>query len=388
MDPAGRVDTIGPAVTAGNRQPDPLTPAGAYGQFFAYELRIAPPTDPDARRRHILDRMGPPDIVTPECELVDRGLFEGLTVEHLRWRLPYGPATEAVVLKPADASAPLPGVLALHCHGGLKYFGRRKVACWREPHPLMATHQKHYYGGRAWANELARRGCVVMAHDSFAFGSRRVRLADVPEPMRDGLADPDDDDHDGIAAYNRWAAGHESVLAQALLATGTCWPAAMWTEDRIALDILAARDDVDASRLGCAGLSGGGCRTVYLAGLDERIAAAVCVGFMTTWRGFMLDVPRLRSWMALTPRLPAEMDFPEILALRVPAATMVLHCADDQLWSRKSMADAEAILRDAFGRNGAGDRLDVRYYPGPHRFDAAMQDDAFNWLDRYLTNTQ
>ena len=377
--------------------PDGLTPAGAYGRFLADAPDVAPPSgnwrppaDPDRRqvegRRHVLDRMGPIAVATPAREPVAHDEFEGLTVEHLRWRLPYGPATEAVLLKPAGVTAPLPAVLALHCHGGVKYFGRRKVASWRQPHPLMTAHQEHYYGSRAWANELARRGYVVMAHDGFAFGSRRVRLADVPEAMRDGLADPDDDDHAGIAAYNRWAAGHESVLAQTLLAAGTSWPAAMWTEDRIALDILAARDDVDASRLGCAGLSGGGARTVYLAGLDERIAAAVCVGFMATWRGFMLDVPRLRSWMALTPRLPAEMDFPEILALRAPAPTMVLNCADDQLWTRESMGDAEAIMREVFDAAAGADRLDVRYYPGPHRFDAPMQENAFNWLDQWLKN--
>ncbi|MHC4716302.1 MAG: dienelactone hydrolase family protein [Planctomycetota bacterium] len=377
--------------------PDALTPTGRYGPFLAAGPGIAPPSgnwrrpaDPDRRRiegrRHVLGRMGPIAVSTPAGQLLGRGEFEDLAVEHLRWRLPYGPPTDAVVLKPAATAGPLPGVVALHCHGGVKYFGRRKLARWREPHPLMAAHQEQYYGGRGWANTLARRGYVVMVHDGFAFGSRRVRLADVPAEMRDGLADPDDGDHNGIGAYNRWAAEHESLLAQTLMAAGTSWPAAMWAEDRIALDILAARDDVDPTRLGCAGLSGGGARTVYLAGLDERIAAAVCVGYMSTWRGYMLDRPRLRSWMALTPRLPAEMDFPEILALRAPAATMVLNCAEDALWSRQSMADAEAMLRDAFDNAGAGDRLCVDYCPGPHRFDAGMQDDAFDWLDTWLKN--
>jgi len=44
----------------------------------------------------------------------------------------------------------------------------------------MLRHQDQYYGGMAWANELARRGYVVLVHDTFTFGSRRMRLADVP----------------------------------------------------------------------------------------------------------------------------------------------------------------------------------------------------------------
>src|SRR2546422_392176 len=50
-------------------------------------------------------------------------LFEGLEVERLSWSLPYGPPTEAVFLKPAGAAGRLPAILALHDHGGRKYFG-------------------------------------------------------------------------------------------------------------------------------------------------------------------------------------------------------------------------------------------------------------------------
>jgi cephalosporin-C deacetylase-like acetyl esterase len=72
-----------------------------------------------------------------------------------------------------------------------------------------------------------------------------------------------------------------------------------------ALDVLCSRDDVDVDRIGCGGLSGGGLRTVFLGGLDPRIKAAVCVGFMTTWKDFLLNISELlaenivfntRSW--------------------------------------------------------------------------------------------
>ena len=40
--------------------------------------------------------------------------YDGLQVEELAWQLPYGPPTEAILLKPLGAKGPLPGVLALH----------------------------------------------------------------------------------------------------------------------------------------------------------------------------------------------------------------------------------------------------------------------------------
>ena len=74
------------------------------------------------------------------------------------WQLPGGPRTEAVFLKPAGAKGPLPGILALHDHGGNKFLGWRKIArVDDQPWEIVASHQEHYYGGVAWANEIAKR---------------------------------------------------------------------------------------------------------------------------------------------------------------------------------------------------------------------------------------
>ncbi len=40
----------------------------------------------------------------------------------------YGPRTVAWVLRPAGVRDPLPGVLALHDHGGFKFYGKEKIA--------------------------------------------------------------------------------------------------------------------------------------------------------------------------------------------------------------------------------------------------------------------
>jgi len=48
------------------------------------------------------------------------------------------------------------------------------------------------------------------------------------------------------------------------------------------VECLASLPQVDASRLGCAGLSLGGEMAMWLGALDERIAAEVCAGFLTT----------------------------------------------------------------------------------------------------------
>jgi hypothetical protein len=56
-----------------------------------------------------------------------QSIHDGLLFEEIEWSMPCGSATQAVGLKPADAKVPLPGILALHDHGGKKYFGWRKI---------------------------------------------------------------------------------------------------------------------------------------------------------------------------------------------------------------------------------------------------------------------
>jgi dienelactone hydrolase len=311
--------------------------------------------------------------------------FDGLQVERLQWQLPYGPPTEAVFLKPLGARGRLPAVIGLHDHGGNKYFGHRKIArTSQEPHPLMRRHQDHYYGGAAWANELARRGYAVLVPDAFLFGSRRIRLADVPAVLSRNVNEVTEETEPLIAAYNTWAAQQETVVAKSLFCAGLTWPGMFLWEDRRALDYLCARPDVDATRVGCAGLSGGGLRTVFLAGADERIAAAVCVGMMTTWRDYLLNKSHTHTWMCYVPGLPRDLDYPEILGLRVPLPTLVLNDSEDQLFTLPEMQRADRMLRDVFRKAGAADRYHCSFYPGPHKFDLAMQKEAFDWFDRWL----
>jgi dienelactone hydrolase len=321
----------------------------------------------------------------PEVRVEVQREFDGLHVEQLSWQLPCGPRTEAVFLRPANVTGRLPAVLALHDHGGNKFLGWRKIVRTDDsPWTIQSNHQQQSYEGTAWANEVAKRGYAVLVHDTFPFASRRVRVADVPPRLRGDGIDPEPDDLERIKKYNTFAANHEHIMEKSLLSAGTTWPGVYVVEDQRALDVLCARPDVDAARVGCAGLSGGGMRTVFLGGLDDRIRCAIAVGFMTTWRDFLLDKCFTHTWMTYVPLLPKDLDFPEILALRAPTATMVLNCTEDPLYTLDEMKRADTMMRDTFDRARAGDKYRCNFYSGGHKFDRAMQTDAFAWFDKHL----
>lgn len=332
------------------------------------------------------DRISIPDIgPMPEVKVKKQYTYDGLHIEELTWQLPYGRQTDAILLKPENAKGPLPGILAFHDHGGNKYFGTRKITrTGSDQHPLMKEHQTNYYSGKAWANEVAKRGYVVLVSDAFPFASRRVWLQDVPEQHREGLTDNNPEDPKNIAAYNEWAGRHEHIMAKSLFSAGTTWPGVFMAEDKIALDILSSRKDVIKDKIGCGGLSGGGMRTVFTGGLDPRIKCAVCVGFMTTWKDFVLNKSFTHTWMTYVPILPNELDFPEILGLRVPLPTLVLNDTDDDLYTVPEMNAADKILSEVYKKAGASDKYKCSFYPGEHKFDAAMQKEAFDWFDKWL----
>ncbi len=339
-----------------------------------------------ASGKRFMERLSVPDTgEVPEVIKIKEYAYDGLHIEELKWQLPYGAPTEAILLRPLKASGRLPGILAFHDHGGNKYFGTKKITRTADQqHPLMAEHQKNYYEGVAWANEIAKRGYLVLVPDAFPFASRRVMLKDIPANQRQGLTDPSPEDSEGIAAYNRWASQHESIMAKSLFSAGTTWPGVFLAEDLKALDILSSREDVDAERMGCCGLSGGGMRSVFLGGYDNRIKCTVPVGFMTTWRDLILNKAYTHTWMTYVPLLPKELDFPEILGLRVPLATLVLNDSEDQLFTNSEMHRADDMLREIFEKAGAGDKYRCSFHPGPHKFDARMQNEAFDWFDKWL----
>jgi hypothetical protein len=248
---------------------------GAYGNWASNSIKNSLPslsfrkkewTDIEAWRRaakeRVLERIAMTDLGgIPKVTTNKQYLYDGLQVEEISWQLPYGRPAEAILLKPADTNKPLPGILALHHHGGDKYFGKRKITRTSDSqHPHVVNEQRLYYDGLAWANEIAKRGYVVLVPDAFPFASRRVMLQDVPEHLQRGLNDNDPEVMENIEAYNNWAARHEDIMAKSLFCAGTTWPGVWVAEDLKALDILCSRKDVDADKIGCGGLSGGGMR--------------------------------------------------------------------------------------------------------------------------------
>jgi hypothetical protein len=167
-----------------------------------------------------------------------------------------------------------------------------------------------------------------------------------------------------------------------ILASGMTWAGAQYHDDRKCIDYLLTREEVDTERIGCCGLSLGGIRSVFLAGLDGRIKASVAAGWMMTFEAMLFDRCRDHTFMLSVPRLAEYMDIPDVASLSAPNAMFIQQCSRDALYNMKGMRDACGKLEKLYGAFGVPDRYKASFYDNVHQFNLHMQEDAFEWLDR------
>ncbi len=317
---------------------------------------------------------------------------DGLEGEEVSWSVGYGPRTHAWLLKPQGAKQPLPAVLALHDHGGFKYYGKEKIAEGPDaPEIFMEKFRERYYGGRPWVNDLAKEGFAVLVHDTFLWGSRKFPLEDMKAAL--SLQMPDEvrqsawEEYrlpEAIAEYNYYTGQHEHLVSKYCNILGAGLPGVVCHEDRIALNYLRSRPDVQVDQVACAGLSGGGNRAGMLRATAAGLKAAVVVGLMSTYEGLLDHNIASHTWMFYPFGWARYGDWPDLVSCQAPAPLLVQYDRDDTLFTFQGMQAAHARLAGHYQFVGAPEAYTGQFYAGPHKFDREMQAAAFQWLKKQL----
>lgn len=350
----------------------------------------APGADTQAHIRDVLGFCEGEAAEQPQDVRVEqRWEKDGLIGEALSWSVGYGPRTQAWLLRPAQSSGPLPGIVALHDHGGFKYYGKEKIAIGpNDPPPVMTEYRAHYYGNHAYPNDLARAGHVVLIHDTFLWGSRRFPIEDIPQGIRElvnisrPLWQPPADSvcPIDVAEYNACVGHHEHLVEKYCNLLGTGMAGVVCHEDRIATNYLRSRPEVLADRVGCIGLSGGGNRAAMLLATHDGVKAAVIVGLMSTYEGLLDKNIISHTWMLFPRYLARYADWADLAACRAPAPLLVQYDEEDDLFTSQGMHDADVRIAAHYQTAGQPQAYRGEFYPGPHKFDADMQASALKWL--------
>ena len=214
---------------------------------------------------------------------------------------------------------------------------------------------------------LVRRGCVVLSYDYMnCFERHTGGDGDGHDPAPHGGGN----DH-GITAFSF---------------SERCPTALEILDARRALDVLAARPEVDAGRLGFTGESGGSNSTYWVAALDDRVKLSVPVCSVSTF-DYWIDKDRNWDWHQRPPGARRVADIGVLLALHAPRPTLVITSkrrTDDLEFPWEEAERSYRWARRVYELYGAEDKIAHVESPTGHGYQADKRLELYAWVEREL----
>ncbi|HUT28860.1 MAG TPA: alpha/beta hydrolase family protein [Sedimentisphaerales bacterium] len=259
------------------------------------------------------------------------------------------------ILLPKGLPRPLPVVIALHGHGyGVKdIVGIRKDGSNRDE---PEGYQKDF------AVALCRRGFAVAAPEISCFGERQTDFSYLNKELGQGAPK---------------TCAHTAALASHLV--GSALGLRVLDTKRL-VDYLQTRPDVDASRLGMMGISGGGMLTFFTTALDERIKACVVSGYFCTFRDSVLAMAHCQCNYVHGLSQFGEMS--DIVGLIAPRPMLVEAGSLDPIFPIDNVKASVRRAEQVYKVLDAEDHIETDYFEGKHQISGKR---AYDFLMEKLT---
>lgn len=153
-----------------------------------------------------------------------------------------------------------------------------------------------------------------------------------------------------------------------------------------ALDYLESRPEVDRTRFGVTGRSGGGATSWWLAALDTRVQVAVPVAGITDLQDHVVDgcVEGHCDCMYIVNTY--RWDYGQLAALLAPRPVLLTNSDKDPIFPLDGVIRVHGQMKRIYDLLGASDRLGLQISEGPHKDIQELQVAAFRWFNRYLKN--
>jgi len=285
-------------------------------------------------------------------------------VEEISFAVEAGERVPALLFKPRGAATRRPVVIVLHGTGGSKE------------------------GMAARLRDLAARGFAGVAIDGRYHGARAGAGSD------------------GLPAY-------QAAMLRAYR-TGREHPFlydTVWDVMRL-IDYLETRDDIDARRIGLTGISKGGMETYLAAAVDPRIAVAVPLIGVQSFRWALdhgawdsrawtlreavvaaaaeaksgVDAAFMRKFYdRVAPGVRAEFDGPAMLPLIAPRPLLVINGDSDPRTPVAGVRECVAAAAREYKAQGVPERLVLQLQPDTgHQVTADADRAALAWFERWL----
>jgi cephalosporin-C deacetylase-like acetyl esterase len=245
------------------------------------------------------------------------------------------------------------------------------------PYPAVLSPVGHSANGKAYDVYqhlfigLVKRGYVVLTYDPIGQGERLDYWDFLSNRRR--------------FEFNQHAmAGIQEYLLGQNLARYFIWDGIR------ALDYLTSLPEVDASRIGVTGNSGGGTLTTYISMLDQRVKVASIVTFITS---LPKKIENRQNDAESDPEqdiqglLAAGIDHPEFLGMIAPRPVQIGAATEDFFpiaGTRQTYQEA----RQLYERLGIGERIKMVEFQHRHMYSQPLREATAAWFDRWLKGSE
>jgi dienelactone hydrolase len=289
---------------------------------------------------------------------------DGLVTEDISFAPEAGDRVPTLLVRRPSGSARQPVVIVLHGTGGSKE------------------------GMASRLRELAGRGFVAVAIDGRYHGARAVKGSAGMSPYLEAI-------------LRTYRTGRERPFLYDTV----------WDVMRL-IDYLVTRPDVDPARIGLTGISKGGMETYLTAAVDPRVAVAVPMIGVQSFRwaldhgawdsrawtlreaidaaakesGMGVGVPFMRRFYdKVAPGVYGDFDGPAMLPLIAPRPLLVINGDSDPRTPIGGVRECVEAARIAYAAQGAAERLVLHLQPDTgHQVTAEADRAALAWFERWL----
>lgn len=228
--------------------------------------------------------------------------------------------------EPRGKTGPFPGVLTPHGHWK---FGR--------------LHNEPDYSVPALAVNMARQGYVVFAYDMVGYNDSRQTTHNF-----------------GGEAEDLWSLSPMGLQ--------------LWNSVR-ALDYLAALPNVDATRIGVTGASGGATQTFLLSAIDDRVRVSAPVNMISaTMQG---GDPCEEAAGLRIGTFNAE-----IAAMMAPRNMLMVATTRD--WTRNTPIEEYPDIQNIYRLYGHADRVGYIQFDAPHNYNQSSRESVYRYFASVL----
>jgi dienelactone hydrolase len=297
----------------------------------------------DSVREELQDMLGLlPFPERTDLKPVVTGQLEGpgIIVEKLHFQSQPGLYVTANLYRPKTHSAPLPAILYVCGHARVVTNG---VSCGNK------TGYQHH---GIW---FAQHGYVCLLIDTLQLGEI------------EGF-------HHGTHRLGQWwwnSRGYTPAGVEA------------WNSIR-AVDYLVSRPEVDATRIGITGRSGGGSYSWTTAALDDRIRVAAPVAGITDLHNHVVDGVVEGHCDCMFFVNTFRWDFARNAALLAPRPRLIGNTDADSIFPLDGVQRVHAATRDLYRLHNAAGQLGLVIAPGEHKDTQDLQVPVFRWFNRHL----